>query len=365
MRPERAGDGLTERGLADPGRTDQRHHGAGAAAADDLQAAGRATGADGQVLHDPVLDVVQAVVVGVQHGPGGDDVGRVGGLGAPRQVEDGVQPGPQVAGLGALVAAPLELADLAQGGLADVLGQVGLLDPGAVVLRAVGLVLAELLADGVELLAEQELALALLHALADVVGDLVVDLGLGEVVLGPLDQRGQPLGDVGGLQQLPLLLVGQVGRVAGQVGQGGRVGDPVDGVDDLPGVTPLQGGDDQRLVLGGQLADRRRSRWPVSSSSSASTHRAVPGPETPEPILTRRSARITAAGSPVCQPADLDDGGLDAVRGVAVLQAGCDEQVAVAVERAASTAARAASSSSIGTTMPGSTTRSVRKRTGS
>ena len=55
----------------------------------------------------------------------------------------------------------------------------------AVVLRALRLVLAELLADGGELLAEQELALALLHPLADVVGDLVVDLGLGQVVLGP------------------------------------------------------------------------------------------------------------------------------------------------------------------------------------
>ena len=36
-----------------------------------------------------------------------------------------------------------------------------------------------------------------------------------------------------------------------------------------------------------------------SGSSSASTQSAVPGPETPEPILTRRSALITAAGSPV------------------------------------------------------------------
>ena len=39
---------------------------------------------------------------------------------------------------------------------------------------------------------------------------------------------------------------------------------------------------------------------PVSSSSSASTQSAVPGPETPEPILTRDSALITAADSPLC-----------------------------------------------------------------
>ena len=36
-----------------------------------------------------------------------------------------------------------------------------------------------------------------------------------------------------------------------------------------------------------------------SSSSSASTHKAVPGPETPAPIRARCSARITAAASPV------------------------------------------------------------------
>ena len=33
------GDGFTQRGLADAGRADQRHHRAGAAAADNLQAA--------------------------------------------------------------------------------------------------------------------------------------------------------------------------------------------------------------------------------------------------------------------------------------------------------------------------------------
>ena len=39
----------------------------------------------------------------------------------------------------------------------------------------------------------------------------------------------------------------------------------------------------------------------VGSSSSASIHSALPGPETPDPILTRRSALSTAAGSPFCR----------------------------------------------------------------
>ena len=137
----------------------------------------------------------------------------------PRQVQHGVQPGADPAALRALVAGAFQLADLAQRGLADLLGQVGGLDAGPVVVGAVGLALAEFLADGGELLAQQELLLRLLHALAHVLGDLVVDLDLGEVVAGPVDQHAQPLGDIGGLQQLPLLHVGQVRRVTGRVGQ--------------------------------------------------------------------------------------------------------------------------------------------------
>ena len=88
--------------------------------------------------------------------------------------------------------------------VADVLGQVGGLDPGAVVVGALGLALAQLLADRGELLAQQELALRLLHALADVLADLVGDLGLGEVVAGPGDHGLEPLLDVRGLEQLAL-----------------------------------------------------------------------------------------------------------------------------------------------------------------
>ena len=67
---EGARDGLAERGLADAGRADQREHGAGAAAADDLEAARGAPGPDGEVLDDPVLHVVEAGVVGVEDAPG-------------------------------------------------------------------------------------------------------------------------------------------------------------------------------------------------------------------------------------------------------------------------------------------------------
>ena len=129
-------------------------------------------------------------MVGVEHRAGGGDVGRcrrcVTLHGSSSTVSSQVRIQPD-SGLWSLDA--LELVDLAQRGLADVVGQVGCLDPGAVVVGALGLALAELLADRGELLAQQELALALLHALADVVADLVGDLELGEVLARPLDQR--------------------------------------------------------------------------------------------------------------------------------------------------------------------------------
>ena len=111
----------------------------------------------------------------------------------PRQLEHGVEPGADPADLGRLLGGALELVDLVQGGLAHVLGQVGGLDAGAVVrLLGAGLAavdrcqLAQLLADGGELLAQQELALLLVHALLDVLADGLGDVQLGEVLLGPL-----------------------------------------------------------------------------------------------------------------------------------------------------------------------------------
>jgi hypothetical protein len=101
------------------------------------------------------------------------------GRGGPGQLEHGVEPGPDPRGLGVLLAGALELVDLLQRSRAHLVRKVCGLDPGAVVVRALGLTFAELLADRGELLSEQELALGLLHPLAHVLADLVRDLGLG------------------------------------------------------------------------------------------------------------------------------------------------------------------------------------------
>ncbi len=183
-------------------------------------------------------------------------------------------------GLGVLLAGALELVDLAQQRLAHAVGHVGRLHPGAVVVGAVGLALAELLADRGQLLAQQELALRLLQALAHVTVDLLGDLDLGLVLLGPLDEQLEPALDVGRLEQLALALVVQVRRPAGRVGDRLGVGERAEGVDDLPGLAALQLGDDQLLVLGGQLAH--------ALGDLAATRRGSPRPTGPRRGRSRR-----------------------------------------------------------------------------
>ena len=220
---------------------------------------------------------------------------------------------------GRLLGRPLELADLAQRGLAHLLGQLGGFDAGAVVVGPFGLALAQFLADGGELLAQQELALPLVHALADVVADLLGDLELGEVLARPAEDEVQPGLDVGGLQQLALLLVGEVGGVAGGVGELGRVGDPLHGVDDLPGVAALQDRDDELLVLGGELADLLGDRRVLDRLGLDPQRGAGAGHAGAEPGPAAGAQH--RGGRTAGQPADLLDRGDHAVGRVAVGQA--------------------------------------------
>src|SRR5664279_2972099 len=171
----------------------------------------------------------------------------------PRDLQHGVQPGTDPARFRALVAGPLQPADLAQRRLADLARQIGLLHPGAEIICAVRFALAEFLADRGQLLAQQELALALLHPVPDVLTDLLGDVHLGQVGAGPTDQQLEATLDLRGLQHLTLLFSGEVRGPAGRVGQLGRLGHLLDGVDHLPGVTLLQVRDDQRLVFCGKL----------------------------------------------------------------------------------------------------------------
>src|SRR5690606_6263328 len=126
-----------------------------------------------------------------------------------------------------------------------------------VVLLAAGAAvqLVELLADRLQLTAEQELALLLVDALLDVLVDGLGDVQLGEVLAGPLYQQAEPLADVVCLEQLQLLLGLEERRVAAAVGEPAGVLGLLDGVDRLPGSALLQEGGGQALVLAGELGD--------------------------------------------------------------------------------------------------------------
>jgi hypothetical protein len=171
--------------------------------------------------------------------------------------------------LGALLARALELLDLALDGLADLVGDVELRDPAPVVVGAalVGVAeLAELLSDRLQLAAQEELSLGLLHPLFDVVLDPLAQRQVGQGVLGPRQDERQPVGDVQGLQDLHLLGEGQIGRVPGQVGQPARrahlaqlgrdpAGSPAE-QDVLEDGPVLAGERDGAFVVGIVLVDR-------------------------------------------------------------------------------------------------------------
>ena len=169
-----------------------------------VDAHGRAQLAHGQELDDAVLHVVEAVVVGVEHCARRGEVELVVGAGAPRQLEHPVEPGADPAVLGRLLARPLEPVDLLVDEVARPCrpGAVELVELRAVLADDVVVALAELLADGGQLLAQQELALLLVDALGDVGADLLGHLQLGQVVLGPVGDQLDALLDVDGLQHL-------------------------------------------------------------------------------------------------------------------------------------------------------------------
>ena len=75
----RAGDGLAERGLADAGRADE---------AEDRALHVAFELADREVLDDALLDLVEIVVIFVEHAPCFDRIEAILGDLVPRQLED-------------------------------------------------------------------------------------------------------------------------------------------------------------------------------------------------------------------------------------------------------------------------------------
>ncbi len=219
---ERACDRLAERGLADTRRSDQRDDRTRSTATQNFHAALLAQLANCKELDDSLLDVAQAGVVLVQDSPRLFQVVVVVRPHVPREVEHPVEVGADPAVLGVLLARPLQAVELSVDLGQHVLGHAGLGDALAVGRHDIRGALVELLLDCLELLPEQELALGLLHAFADVVADLLLERSIREDLLGPADELGQALLEVEGFEDLELLLHRQIGRVPGQVGEVAR-----------------------------------------------------------------------------------------------------------------------------------------------
>ncbi len=119
----------------------------------------------------------------------------------------------------------LEAGELAVDLRADVLGQLELGERGAqlVDLRLGRVLLAELVLDRLELLAQDPLALALLHLGVDLALDLGADRDDVELAGEDLGQPSQPAGDVDLLQQRLALLGLDPQRAGDQVAERGRV----------------------------------------------------------------------------------------------------------------------------------------------
>ena len=156
LAPERAGDRLAERGLAHSRRADEAEDRAGEVL---LQLR------HGELLDDPLLHLLEVVVVLVEDGARVLEVEVVLGRLVPRKREDPLEIPADDAVLGCGGRKLGEPVELAAGCAVGLLGKMRLLDLAAE-LRYLGLLLvafAELVLDRLELLAEEVLALRVLH----------------------------------------------------------------------------------------------------------------------------------------------------------------------------------------------------------
>ena len=206
---QRPGDRLADRGLAGAGRADQGQDRAGPLVLGD--AALLAQLAHCEVLDDPLLHVLEPRVVGVEDLARELRVEPLVGRRAPRHREQPVEVRADHRRLAGGVAHPLQPAELALSLLAHLVGHVGFFDLRAVLVDDRGLVLSELLADRVELLAQEVLALLGLRAGLHVLADATADLQLGEPVALERQRQLEALDDVDGLEELDALLEAQIG----------------------------------------------------------------------------------------------------------------------------------------------------------
>ena len=219
----RLGDALPQRGLAHARRTDQAQDGTAQLLHPRLHR---------EVLKDALLDLLQAVVVCVQGVLRHLQVlAHLGAL-VPRHAQQPVQVVAHDGRLGRHGRHLLELVQFIARLRLHGLGHAGGGDLTREFLQFVGRLvqLAQLLLDGLHLLVEVVLALALLHLRLHAAADALLQLLHVDLAVDETDQQFQPFADLDGLQQA--LLVAQthaevrgdgVGQPAGFVDAGQRL----------------------------------------------------------------------------------------------------------------------------------------------
>ena len=296
---ERTRDRLTEGCLSDPRGADEGEDGTASAASRFAKSALGTQLPYSEVLDDAVLHISQAGVIRVKDLPRVADVEVVLAPDVPWKISHPVEVRSNPAVLGTLLARSLETAELALGLLAHRFGHVRLLDLGPVLGDDISvLVLAELLADGGHLLAQEELALVLFHPLGDVRADLVAQRQLTQDLSRPSKHFGESLFDVDRLEHLDLLLERQVGRIAGRVGHLAGIVDPLQELAHLASVAQLEDVLDGRAVLAGELEGPLCDDFLVVLDLDLNPT-ASPVPDTPVPMTPRARPRTTRASTPL------------------------------------------------------------------
>ncbi len=213
LAPERARNRAAQRGLADARRADE---------AEDRTLRVAAQLHDGEEFEDALLDFFEAVVVFVEDAPRLVEVELVLGRFLPRQLKHVLKVSADDVVVGRRRRQPLHAAQLALGLFAHVVGEVGLLQALAQQLglgALAALVLAQLLLDRLHLLAQDVVALRLVHLALRLGGDLraqLHDLDLArQARVGDLQQVVRRVG----FEHLLLLLDAEVEDRAEEVGE--------------------------------------------------------------------------------------------------------------------------------------------------
>ena len=201
--------------LADAGRSDE-----GEDRAADLVG----ERAHGEVLEDALLDLLEAVVVLVEDPGGFLDVELVVGRDVPGQADQPVDVGPDDPDLGRRGGDPAHPVDFLDRAGLDLVRHAGGLDLVAqlVDLGLLRVVLAQLALDGLELLAQDVLALGLVHLGLDFGLDPALELEDLDLVGEEVRDELEALGDVDRLEHLLALLGRHVRAVGDHVGQQAR-----------------------------------------------------------------------------------------------------------------------------------------------